>query len=65
MPLLYIALCRDLTNPDNGMASMEGNSVGDTATYTCNAGYELMGAEMVTCENTGEWSADPPVCTRK
>ena len=57
-----LALCPDLVDPVNGMVMMTGNSVGDTATYSCNDGYSLSGVDMVTCEDDGEWSDPLPIC---
>ena len=31
------------------MVAFTGNSVGDTATYTCNLGIELIGGATTTC----------------
>jgi len=31
------------------MTSFTGNSVNDTATYTCNSGFELIGDATTTC----------------
>ena len=50
-------------DPENGMVMMTGNSVGDTATYSCNDGFSLNGVDMVvTCQDDGEWSDPPPIC---
>ena len=57
--------CPDLENPANGAVTVNGMNPGDTATYTCNSGYELEGAETLTCGSDGMWSPDPPVCTRE
>ena len=62
---LSIALCPDLTDPANGAVMMTGNSVDDTATYTCDMGYELVGVMTVTCQSNGMWDNPPPVCRRK
>ena len=58
------ALCPDQENPANGVVSQSGNSVGDMATYTCNDGYELVGPEVINCQNDGTWDNSPPVCKR-
>ena len=47
------------------MVTMTGNSAGDTASYTCDAGYELIGSMTVTCTSDGKWSDEPPMCRRK
>jgi CUB/sushi domain-containing protein len=48
------------------MVTFTGNSVGDTATYTCDPGFELIGTATTTCiqvdVNTVEFSPDPPAC---
>ena len=53
----------------NGMVIFTGNSVGDTAAYTCNSGFELVGSTAVTCTqadvNSAAFSPAPPVCRRK
>ena len=55
-------MCLNLVNPANGMVVVTGNSVGDTATYTCDPGFELEGAPTRTCQSDGTWSGIPPVC---
>ena len=55
-------MCPNLTAPDNGQVVVNGMSPGDTATYSCNTGFELEGVDTVTCEDDGVWSAEPPVC---
>ena len=57
-----LALCPDLVDPVNGMVMMTGNSVGDTATYSCDDEFSLSGVDMVTCQGDGQWSDHPPTC---
>ena len=63
------ALCPDPADIVNGMVTFTGNSVGDTATYTCNAGFELIGSVTTTCTlvdvNSAGFSPAPPVCRRE
>ena len=63
------ALCPDPVDPVNGMVTFTGNSVNDTATYSCNMGFELVGSATATCTqvdvNTAAFSPAPPVCRRK
>ena len=42
------------------MVSQSGNSEGDTATFACNDGYELVGAPVLTCQDDGTWDNSPP-----
>ena len=45
------------------MVTISGNLVGETATYMCDQGYELVGAETLTCLSIGaQWSDSPPEC---
>lgn len=30
--------------------------------YTCDEGFDLQGAETLTCQPTGFWSSEAPVC---
>ena len=46
------------------MVSLTGNAIKDTATYTCNSGFELVGTQNVTCQSNAQWSAPSPVCRR-
>ena len=55
-------MCPDLTDPANGMVVMSGTLVGNTATYSCNSGFALVGAQTVTCQANGMWSDPLPTC---
>ena len=63
------ALCSSPVDIDNGMVTFTGNSIGDTATYSCNSGYELEGATTTTClevdPDSAQFSPEPPVCMRE
>ena len=63
------ALCPDPAHIVNGMVTFTGNSVGDTATYTCNLDFELIGNASVMCTqvdvNSAAFSPAAPVCTRE
>ena len=53
----------NLADPDNGQAThIAGTTVGQTATYSCDTGYNLVGNSTRTCQATGEWSGSAPVC---
>ena len=65
------ALCLDPPALVNGMRTFTGNSVGDTAAYTCNSGFELIGDITTTCTvaadgNSATFPAvPPPECRRE
>ena len=67
--LCSAALCPDPVDIDNGMVTFTGNSVGDTATYTCDSGFELIGSATTTCTRVDANSAvlqlAPPSCRRE
>ena len=48
--LLTVVNCGNLTNPTNGQVSYTaGTTLGQTATYSCNTGYNLVGNSTRTC----------------
>ena len=64
------ALCLDPPAIVNGMSTFTGNSVGDTATYSCNTGFELIGDLTTMCTQIDATSAafpavPPPECRRE
>ena len=62
--LLFIAVdCGTLTNPVNGQVThTAGTLFGQTATYICDSGYNLVGESVRTCQVTGVWSGSVPTC---
>ena len=55
--------CGTLANPSNGQVSHpNGTTVEQTATYSCDAGYNLVGDSTRMCQATGAWSGSAPVC---
>ena len=54
--------CGTLTNPSNGQVNTTGTTLGQTATYSCNPGYNLVGGSTRTCQATGSWSGSVPTC---
>ena len=61
--LLKVVDCGVLTNPNSGHVSHTGGTTfGQTATYSCNTGYRLLGGHARTCQATGRWSGSAPTC---
>ena len=55
--------CGNLTDPANGQVNhTAGTTYGQTATYRCNTGYNLVGDSTCTCQATGNWSGSAPTC---
>ena len=60
---MYIGTrCPALVNPANGMVMLTADRPEDNATYTCDAGFVLVGDAMLTCQDDGMWSDVPPTC---
>lgn len=36
--------------------------VGDNLTFTCSKGFQLDGAQVITCDPSGQWQPQPPRC---
>ena len=55
--------CGSLSAPANGQVDLtSGTTFGQTATYSCNTGYNLVGDSTRTCQATGVWSGSAPTC---
>ena len=60
---MTISGCGNLSDPANGSITLTaGTTLGQTATYSCNTGYTLVGDRTRTCQATGEWSGSAPTC---
>ncbi|CAI8053959.1 P-selectin [Geodia barretti] len=54
--------CPTLSDPDNGNVNLSGNTFGQTAEYTCNTGFNLIGDSILICGADGQWTGNPPAC---
>ena len=55
--------CGSLTDPANGQVDhTAGTTFQQTATYSCNTGYNLVGNRARTCQAAGNWSGSAPTC---
>ena len=55
--------CGTLNTPMNGEVShFNGTTFRQTATYSCNTGYNLVGDNARMCEVDGMWSGSEPTC---
>ncbi|XP_064386240.1 P-selectin-like isoform X2 [Halichondria panicea] len=62
-PVCEIVNCGSLEAPSNGAVSTSsGTTFMMTATYTCNPGYTLIGANTRTCGGDGQWTPVAPTC---
>ena len=62
--LLVFLVCCPLSNPQDGSVDTAGTSVGSTATYSCNVGFLLDGANATVCNSSGMWSEAMPICQK-
>ena len=68
--MIYLAIqCPDPPEIMNGTRMFTGNLLGDTAIYTCDLDFELLGKAMTTCTQVSVFTAEflpaPPVCSRE
>ena len=55
--------CRTLHTTTNGQVShLNGTTFRQTATYSCNIGYNLVGDSTRRCQADGMWSGSEPTC---
>ena len=54
--------CGALPNPTNGQVVLPSTVLGSTATYSCNTGFDLVGASTRICQADSTWSEAEPSC---
>ncbi|XP_052804614.1 sushi, von Willebrand factor type A, EGF and pentraxin domain-containing protein 1-like [Mya arenaria] len=65
-PTCNIKDCKALADPTNGNVDQsQGTKYGQTVTYTCRAGYQIVGMGTRLCEADGQWTGSPPTCVQK
>ena len=63
--IVEIITCPRLSDPQYGNVELSGLTVGSTAAYTCDGGFELAGIRVRQCQPNGQWSGNEPVCESK
>ncbi len=61
MYLAPLGTCGEPPIIPNGSRTFTGTTVGETATYRCNTGYQPSGAVRVTCQASESWDT-MPIC---
>ena len=56
--------CGSQPNPNRQVRQAAGTTYGQTATYSCNTGYNLTGNSTRTCQANRRWSGSAPTCSR-
>jgi hypothetical protein len=64
-PTCVVANCPALSGPTGGAVSAPTLTTGSTATYSCGAGYDLVGSATRSCQASGAWSGAAPTCAIK
>lgn len=57
--------CGGLPDPANGHVAATNTTFGQVVTYSCNAGYNLVGSRNRVCQSDTSWSGTPPICQPK
>lgn len=57
-----IQKCDELDDPENGVVDFKQVTIGSTAVYRCNRGFNLVGNAKRVCQRNGEWSGQEPKC---
>lgn len=57
--------CPNLETPVDGTLFITSNNLGGIASYSCGAGFMLVGIGLRLCESSNEWSGTAPTCRRK
>ena len=55
-------MCPALLDPINGAVTWTSLTEGGVATYVCDDGFELERSMTRTCESSGMWSGEEPMC---
>lgn len=63
--LLAAVDCGSLPNPPNGLVVAPVTTFGNSASYSCNLGFILVGDETRLCRSDGRWSGSEPTCIGK
>ena len=57
--------CGNAPDIVDGVVTHSSTTVGSTATYSCNTGFQINGESTRTCLTSRSWSGPVPICQRK
>ena len=63
--VLVFADCGQPLVPDHGSVQVESTTYINTATRSCDEGYDLIGEALIRCKVDGMWSGDNATCSIK
>ncbi|KAI8485312.1 hypothetical protein Bbelb_368760 [Branchiostoma belcheri] len=55
-------MCPPMDAPANGQISSPDTNGGVTVYFACDPGYTLLGSTSATCQSSGRWSDNRPIC---
>jgi len=61
-PVCLVRSCGYLKEPENGQKIGSGHQYGESVSFKCNKGYNLVGSSTLTCQNNGLWTSAQPHC---
>ena len=59
---IFSVSCTTVDHPKSGSVSVSTDGTTSTATFTCVSGYKLVGENIITCGEDGQWSDAIPYC---
>ncbi len=60
-----MTVCPNLELPVNLVADGVGLQIGTRVSFRCIAGWHVLGATAITCQQDGQWSAPIPACVEE
>jgi hypothetical protein len=59
---IIVTECPLIASINDGSVTVNDNIEGGTAEFSCDPNYELVGANIIKCEASGQWDAAYPEC---
>ncbi len=64
LPFMFLGACRVPDNVTNGWVKSDSRYVGSVVNYYCNHGYMIEGLMNRTCQDSGIWNGQKPLCRK-
>lgn len=61
-PVCEAVKCHTLEAPQNGSMNCSDFRYNSSCQFSCAEGFDLKGAESLTCRASGQWTGEPPQC---
>ena len=61
-PLITVIDCNSLPSPANGNVMQPSTTYMSVTEYSCNDGFDLVGNPTRSCQASGNWSGEQPMC---